>query len=778
LALNILFTLALMVLIKAPFTLPGLAGLVLTVGMSVDANVLIYERIREELARGAALRMALRNGFARATTTIIDSNVTTIATAVILYAIGTDQLRGFAVLLILGLLTSMFTAIFCARVFFDVVERTRFLTTLKMFQFLPETKIDFIGYRHLAVAGSLVLLLIGAGAALYRGEDLFDIDFTGGSSVHVMLEQPARTEDVRKLFDQQFAALKIPFTLTGMSLVPGQTMNNMFKVDAKVEQVEQLEKILQETFAQAGGGIKLATYSMDYSDLHETVVAASAASTRETPSTTTKAGAAKDNEVGSPESKAPQSKAETKSDSAAPQKSSATEPERQSKPADPESSPAKTEPVTPEPVTPEKEKTESAKEPATPGKEPSEGKPKEASAPAAPQGAAIPLPADNVLALAAPLQAETPTSQAKTDPEAKADSPAKAEPGKTEPAKTEPAKEEVAEKKPTDPQDAAAAKKSPESPPTAAPETRSEAPPTDPASPPPATAAPGTTLVETKLTFGHAINAATLRSEVEQMAQELNVPLSYFDVSNPQWDGIGSNSYTEWTLRLSLNKENAQKVLDKLQEKFASEPVWPSSSTIGPTVAGRMQRTAIMALVCSWLAIIVYVWIRFQNLVFGLAAVIALVHDVLITVTALAVSHWLTGALGFLLVEDFKISLTIVAALLTIIGFSINDTIVIFDRIREVRGKSPEVTTTMVNLSVNQTLGRTLLTFFTVFIVVVCLYGLGGQGIHGFAFAMLIGLLTGTYSTVFIATPFVLWLARKKIEAQPTPKLIPERSLR
>ncbi|MGE0760066.1 MAG: protein translocase subunit SecD, partial [Pirellulaceae bacterium] len=130
LVLNILLTLAIMILIKAPLTMPGLAGLVLTVGMSVDANVLIFERMREELTRGAALRMAVRNGFARATATIVDANVTTILTAVILYAIGTDQLRGFAVTLILGILTSMFTAIYCARVAFDIVDRWRLMSSL------------------------------------------------------------------------------------------------------------------------------------------------------------------------------------------------------------------------------------------------------------------------------------------------------------------------------------------------------------------------------------------------------------------------------------------------------------------------------------------------------------------------------------------------------------------------------------------------------------------------------------------------------------------------
>ncbi len=121
-----------MVLLNAPLTLPGLAGMVLTVGMSVDANVLIFERMREELQRGAALRMAIRNGFGRATTTIVDANVTTLITAMVLYAIGTDQIRGFAVTLILGIVMSMYTAIFCSRVVFDIAERRHWITELKM----------------------------------------------------------------------------------------------------------------------------------------------------------------------------------------------------------------------------------------------------------------------------------------------------------------------------------------------------------------------------------------------------------------------------------------------------------------------------------------------------------------------------------------------------------------------------------------------------------------------------------------------------------------------
>jgi SecD/SecF fusion protein len=167
---NLVLILGMMVLLNAPLTLPGLAGLVLTIGMSVDANVLIFERIREEMQRGAALRMAIRNGFGRATTTIVDANVTTLITAMVLYAIGTDQIRGFAVTLILGILMSMYTAIFCSRVAFDIAERRRWITDLKMMRIVGATTLDFIGKRHIAIATSILLIVIGLVAVGIRGK--------------------------------------------------------------------------------------------------------------------------------------------------------------------------------------------------------------------------------------------------------------------------------------------------------------------------------------------------------------------------------------------------------------------------------------------------------------------------------------------------------------------------------------------------------------------------------------------------------------------------------
>ena len=821
LTLNLLITLALIVLIKAPLTLPGLAGLVLTIGMAVDSNVLIYERMREELARGGALRMVIRNGFNRATTTIVDSNLTTMLTAIVLYLIGTDQLRGFAVTLTLGLITSMFTAIFCSHVFFDVVERTRFLTTLKMFQFVGATKIDFLSFRHMAVAASLVVILIGVGALGIRKADAFDIDFTGGSSVHVMLEQEVEADQVRKVLDPAFQSKKIPYSLTGMSATPGDMTNNIFKVDSK-QDVEVLEKTIQEAFQQAGGGLKLKTNPVQVGDLREIEISTTPPKT-ETPSTTTTTPSSSTEKTGSAtkepdaaakdaEQKSTEEKGDKKDDATpAPAESKEKAAEAKTTPVEekkaPEESDTKKVDAEKEKVK-EKEKEKSPPpEESSPDKEsPDKESPEKAgdAKPKAEQGAAVELPPDNVLALAAqepkseekavPAPTATPTSSAPQ----KADEPKSDQPKSDQPksdADSKPATEKSAAPAaaPADPQKADEPTKS-DQPKTDAEtktadskstsETKTEAapsaPPASAASPTTGTSATGTpasgaaapapisgTVIESTLTFTEGVSAATVRAEIESTAEELNIPLSYFDVDTEGWDRSSSNVFKTWNVRLSTTKDNAQKLLERLQKNFTEQPVWSSSNKIGPAVAGKLTRMAIMALIASWLGIIVYVWIRFQNLVFGLAAVIALVHDVSITVAAIAVSKWLAGALGFLLVEDFKISLTIVAALLTIIGYSINDTIVIFDRIREIRGKSPEITAEMVNTSLNQTLSRTILTFFVTFLTVICLYALGGPGIHGFAFAMVIGMITGTYSTVFVATPFVLWLAGKSIEAKP-----------
>ena len=252
--LNVIITVGLMILIKAAFTLPGLAGLVLTVGMAVDANVLIYERIREESERGASLRMAIRNGFSRATGTIVDANITTLITAIVLYVIGTDQIKGFAVTLILGLLVSMFTAIFVARVIFDIAERKRLLTRLTMMRIVGHTSFDFIRWRGPAMTVSLLLIAVGVGATVMRGKELLDIDFTGGSSVQIVFAEGKS----QPIADVRTAVAELPDVAVS-SVGEG---DREFKVDTSDNDVAHVQSVLQQTFKSS-----LETYTMSYGEL-------------------------------------------------------------------------------------------------------------------------------------------------------------------------------------------------------------------------------------------------------------------------------------------------------------------------------------------------------------------------------------------------------------------------------------------------------------------------------------------------------------------------------
>jgi SecD/SecF fusion protein len=127
----------------------------------------------------------------------------------------------------------------------------------------------------------------------------------------------------------------------------------------------------------------------------------------------------------------------------------------------------------------------------------------------------------------------------------------------------------------------------------------------------------------------------------------------------------------------------------------------------------------------------------------------------------IAVSYWLRPYLGFLQVEEFKIGSTVIAAFLTIIGYSINDTIILFDRIREVRGKSSQLTIDHINQSTNQVLSRTLLTSATTLFVIFVLYFLGGAGLHTFAYALAIGVTVGTFGSIFLASPLLYWMVNE-----------------
>jgi SecD/SecF fusion protein len=279
---------------------------------------------------------------------------------------------------------------------------------------------------------------------------------------------------------------------------------------------------------------------------------------------------------------------------------------------------------------------------------------------------------------------------------------------------------------------------------------------------------------QTVVTFDENISAATLQDYIEKAAATAGLSPPRIEVDNAEWDGKSEKGYSKWNVKLTSSVDETNQVMQTLTQSLKDEPVWLSANKIGGKVAGDMRAKAVLAILVSLLGIVGYIWIRFQRITFGLAAVVALVHDVAITLGAVAISYWAAKPFGFLLLEEFKISLPIVAAFLTIIGYSLNDTIVVFDRIREVKGKNPKLTADMINKSINQTLSRTLLTSVTTFIVVFILYAFGGEGIHGFAFALLIGVIVGTYSSIFVASPSLLWMSewadKKAEEGRRRPK--------
>ena len=173
---------------------------------------------------------------------------------------------------------------------------------------------------------------------------------------------------------------------------------------------------------------------------------------------------------------------------------------------------------------------------------------------------------------------------------------------------------------------------------------------------------------------------------------------------------------------------------------------------VGPVIGADLQRKGIYATLASIIGITVYIALRFR-FTFAIGAIVATFHDILVVFAMLAFFN-------------YELSLNVVAAILTITGYSVNDTIVIFDRVREnSRLLRREPLEKVVNLSVNQTLGRTIITASTTFLAVLALFLFGGEVLHGFAFAMLVGIVSGTYSTVFIASAIAIILSGRKASA-------------
>jgi len=203
-------------------------------------------------------------------------------------------------------------------------------------------------------------------------------------------------------------------------------------------------------------------------------------------------------------------------------------------------------------------------------------------------------------------------------------------------------------------------------------------------------------------------------------------------------------------------EQGARQVEDALTKAGLPKPEILTRDIVGPVIGADLQRKGIYATLASIIAITLYIAVRFRPS-FAIGAIAATFHDILVTFALLAFFK-------------YELSLNIVAAILTITGYSVNDTIVIFDRVREnMRNKRREPIEQVVNTAVNQTLGRTIITAGTAFLSVLALYLFGGEALRGFSFTMLVGIISGTYSTIFIASASAILLSKKPQTAATAP---------
>ncbi len=712
--LNIFFVVGTLAILNATLTLPGIAGLVLMIGMAVDANVLIFERIREEKMKGKTIILAVKNGYERAFTTIVDSNLTTLITALILYAVGTGPVKGFAIVLIAGLLINMFTAVFVTRVIFEIFLGTGIMSKFSMMQFFKSPKTSFVYYRRVAMIASLVLIVTGISVFVIRGKDNYDIDFTGGTLIQLKLNKPTPVGDIRGKLEavgypnaevQNIWASKDATAASKDSTEFGIRIKSLNE-DKSVQKVaDDIQNVVDKKLFKNIKFSEPANYHLTLNDpVDEFTIQ----------NYITEAGYGSDDIL----SLYPVGKSGKKYS------------------------------IKIRGLTQEKSGAETI---------------------------------NNVTDLFADLIEIRSINPLYSDIKDEL-------PNITNDARSAQFRSistmEIDLKKAVDPKILEF--------------TLMKAGYKDIAVSGRESARRGSALRKLQIAGSRDVletiklAASSLRVPPIMLVDNSSIQIELknnideeslrkrFEASKAlrnQAGEIAGMDITSNEYMISMNPLNAAKIQEKIREdlfatfkdristegsdaEISKPDPFKRVVSIGSTVAGEMKSRAALALFFACIAIIIYIWFRFGELKFGVSAVITLVHDVLITVGAVAVADHYGNIFG-----DVKINLPMIAAFLTLIGYSLNDTIVLFDRIREnLAGKNKIITTDLINSSINQNLNRTILTSLTTFGVVAALFFVGGAAIHGFAFVMMVGVVVGTYSSIFIASPILLdWNIVKKV---------------
>ncbi|MBI4584025.1 MAG: protein translocase subunit SecD [Planctomycetes bacterium] len=607
--MNIVLIMAYVLVFRQTLTFPGIAGILLTIGMAVDANILIFERVREELAKGKSLPAALGTGYQRAFWVIFDSNLTTILSAVVLFEFGTGPVKGFAVTLIAGILASFFTAVYVTRLIFSFLLNIKVLKSLRMLHLIKTPRVDYIGHQKKFIG--LSLAVIGATWALFvipRGLENYGIDFTGGTKVTMSLSRTINKTELDQAIDGLQGDERALFTDYSLQTLYAKAPG----VASEFILTTRSRKLARVASAQEAGkesaGLKAVevaeTVDQDYILVRRTLEKI-----------------LKERQLILPD---PYPKLEWVA--------SGTEKQLQMElnlifvHSDLADNPDRL-----------KELLNRHLQEAF-------------------------RPSENFKGI------------------------------------------QVAELKHVD-------------------QTVLE-----PAS--------GRKITRYALT-------TTGYQPPEPTAEAAGIPrpLEVEDAVKKFFKGESA------ALRETLRGGRYLSVSDP----------FPEVLTIGPRVASNLQAKAIIAMFISIVAIVFYLALRFE-FTYGLGAITALIHDVFITIGIFAMTDLFFGDL-----LSFKINLPEIASIMTVIGFSVNDTIVIFDRIREnlTLGRKWSSFEDLVNASVNQTLSRTIWTSGTAILVTLTLLTFGGESIKGFAFIFTVGVITGTYSSVFIASPVMIYLRKR-----------------
>jgi len=262
--LNIFFLFAGLAMLGATLTLPGIAGIILSIGMAVDANVLIFERMREEFELGKSVKAGVDAGYNKAFWSIVDSQVTTLITAMALFLFGTGPIKGFAITLSLGIIFNLFAVLFCSRLIYDVLYAMRMLKEIKFMRIIKKPNFDFMKMRKYAFAFSAVLVLMGlfSFAEILRGDANMGVDFAGGALLQYKAEKPFQLDEVRQAFKQNgFPGIDLQQVTGENRLIvkikkSEETVGNMADaITAVLEKTEGDKKFILESQSEIGSSV-------------------------------------------------------------------------------------------------------------------------------------------------------------------------------------------------------------------------------------------------------------------------------------------------------------------------------------------------------------------------------------------------------------------------------------------------------------------------------------------------------------------------------------------